>query len=58
MEKYSFVDVEKETADLIMETLNGTYYKKRKVTFEVASGKKKENAKKEKTLPKKKKRKR
>lgn len=42
MEKFSFIDVEKDTADLIMETLNGTFYKKRKVTFEISNKKKKE----------------
>ena len=40
MEKFSFIDVEKETCDLIMETLNGTFYKKRKITFEVSNKKK------------------
>ncbi len=41
-EKFSFVDMEKEASDIVMETLNGTYYKKRKITFEVSEKKKKE----------------
>ena len=46
MPKFSFVDVEKEAVDIIMETLNGSFYKKRKIMFEVSN--KKEQKKEEK----------
>lgn len=46
MEKFSFVEVEPDMKDIILETLNNTYYKKRKVLFEVANKKDKDTAKK------------
>ena len=51
MQKFSFVDVEKEAVDIIMETLNGSFYKKRKIMFEVSN---KKEQKQEKTKVKKK----
>lgn len=44
-EKFSFVDMEKEASEIVTQTLNGTYYKKRKIVFE-ASEKKKTSEKK------------
>ncbi|MBE7029567.1 MAG: DEAD/DEAH box helicase [Ruminococcaceae bacterium] len=54
MQKFSFVDVEREVADIIIETLNGTYYKKRKITFEISNKKREET--KDKKPPQKRKR--
>ena len=41
-EKFSFVDMEKQASEIVLKTLNGTYYKKRKITFEVSDKKRKE----------------
>ena len=45
MEKFSFIEVDESYKDVVLETLNGSYYKKRKITIETAnkrSGKKEE----------------
>ncbi len=45
MEKFSFIEVEESYKDVVLETLNGSYYKKRKISVETAnkrSGKKEE----------------
>ncbi len=49
MPKFSFIDVEKEAAHIIMETLNGSYYKKRKIMFEVSNKKEQKKEQKAKT---------
>ena len=58
MEKFSFVEVESDITDIVFETLNGTYYKKRKITFEISEKKKegKKSSKKTSEKPKSKRR--
>ncbi|MBE7020744.1 MAG: DEAD/DEAH box helicase [Ruminococcaceae bacterium] len=41
-EKFSFIELEREASEIVTQTLNGTYYKKRKITFELSGKKKKE----------------
>lgn len=52
MPKFSFVDVEEEAVNIIMETLNGSFYKKRKIMFEVSNKKDKKKEQKTKTRKK------
>ena len=53
MPKFSLVDVEKEAVDIIIETLNGSFYKKRKILFEVSNKKDKKEDKKQNSKPRK-----
>lgn len=56
MEKFSFVEIAKENARETLETLNGTFYKKRKIVLEFANDKKKDKKTKSNDIRKKRKR--
>lgn len=52
MEKFSFVEVDEDKKDIILEILNGSYYKKRKISIETAN-KRDEKSKQKKSTDKK-----
>lgn len=56
MEKFSFIEILEEYKDTVFDTLNGSYYKKRKITAEIAN--KKADKSKSKSKPERKKKKR